>query len=94
MDAEDILMERESFYLETGKALLNLGSCVNSLGGLERLFNFEGNPSKEEILHYVNLARQNLKNAKELMDELRDKASVHNQIKIKKNEIINGNKWS
>jgi hypothetical protein len=72
----DIIINREEFYLNTGKILTNNREVLSRLVDIERLYNFGGNPTKEDILDYIELAKQQQKIVQNLTEQLREHGIV------------------
>jgi len=76
---ENIIINREDFYLTTGRILTNNRDLLSKLVDIERLYYFDGKPSKETILQSVELVKEQQKVIQNLTEELRE----HGVIKTK-----------
>jgi len=72
----NVVIDREEFYLTTGRILTNNTELLYRLVSIERLFQFDGKPSKETILSCVELVKEQQKVIKELTEELREHGTV------------------
>jgi len=72
----DVIINREEFYLNTGRILTNNRELLNRLTDIERLYNFDGNPTKEEILHCIQSVKEQQKVVQGLTEELREHGIV------------------
>lgn len=72
----DVIINREEFYLNTGRILTNNRELLNRLTDIERLYNFGGNPTKEEILHCIQSVKEQQKVVQDLTEELREHGIV------------------
>lgn len=77
-----VTIDREEFYLNTGRILTNNRELLKKLTDIERLYYFGGNPTKEEILQYVELVKEQQKVIESLTEELRE----HGKLKPKEDE--------
>lgn len=73
---EKIIIHREEFYLNTGRILTNNRELLNRLVGIERLYYYDNKPTKEEILHYVELVKKQQKVIQSLTEELREHGTL------------------
>lgn len=80
----NVIISREEFYLNTGRILTNNRELLNRLVEIERMYNFGENPTKEMVLHGINLVKEQQKVIQELTESLREYGVIHN--------IINENK--
>tara|TARA_B100000900_G_C20035092_1_gene495601 strand:- start:2 stop:241 length:240 start_codon:yes stop_codon:yes gene_type:complete len=76
---ENIIINREEFYLTTGRILTNNRELLYRLVNIERLYNWGDEPSKETILQCVELVKEQQKVIQNLTEELRE----HGVIKTK-----------
>jgi len=72
----EVTVNREDFYLLTGKSLTNSSKVLEYAGSIERLYNFGNEPTKEEVLHFVNLIRQYNKSSDNYIKELREFGTI------------------
>ena len=82
--SEEVIINREEFYLTTGRILTNNRELFKKLTDIERLYYFGGNPTKEEILQYVELVKEQQKVIEILTEELRK----HGKLKPKEDELL------
>ena len=75
----EVIINSEEFYLNTGRILTNNRELLYRLVGIERLYYFGNKPTKEEVLHYVKLVKEQQKVIQSLTEELRE----HGKIKPK-----------
>ena len=75
----NVVIDREKFYLNTGRILTNNRELLSRLVNIERLYYFDGKPSKETILQCVELVKEQQKVIQNLTEELRE----HGVIKTK-----------
>lgn len=68
----DVTIDREEFYLNTGRILTNNRELLKRLTDIERLYYFGGNPTKEEILHCIESVKQQQKVVQDLTEDLRE----------------------
>ena len=52
-----IVIDREVFYLLTGKALTNSNKVIEFSTKIERLYNFGDVPTKEQVFYFTNLIK-------------------------------------
>jgi len=76
---ENIIINREEFYLTTGRILTNNRELLSRLVNIERLYDWGDEPSKETILQRLGLLKEQLKVIQNLTEELRE----HGIIKTK-----------
>jgi len=84
--ANEIIIDREVFYLLTGKALTNSKKVLEFTTKIERLYNFGGTPTKEQVFYFTNLIKDYRVNSDNFIKELRELGKVTkiaNKIKIK-----------
>ena len=72
----DVIINREEFYLNTGRILTNNRELLKRLTDIERLYYFDGNPTKEEILHCIQSVKEQQKAVQDLTEELREHGIV------------------
>ena len=72
----DVTIDREEFYLNTGRILTNNRELLYRLVGIERLYYFDNKPTKEEVLHCVELVKKQQKVIQSLTEELREHGIV------------------
>lgn len=76
---ENIIINREEFYLTTGRILTNNRELLSRLVNIERLYDWGDEPSKETILQRLGLVKEQLTVIQNLTEELRE----HGIIKTK-----------
>jgi|TARA_Y100000389_G_scaffold204137_1_gene255187 hypothetical protein len=72
----NIIINREEFYLNTGRILTNNRELLKRATDIERLYYFGNNPTKEEILRCVELIKQQQKVIQDLTEELREYGTI------------------
>ena len=84
----EVIINSKEFYLNTGRILTNNRELLNRLVGIERLYYYDNKPTKEEILHYVELVKEQQKVIQSLTEELRE----HGRLKPKEDDINKSNR--
>lgn len=72
----NVVIDREEFYLNTGRILTNNRELLSRLVNIERLYNWGDEPSKETILQYVELVKEQQKVIQNLTEELREHGKI------------------
>jgi hypothetical protein len=65
----NVVINREEFYLNTGRILTNNRELLSRLVNIERLYNWGDEPSKETILQCVELVKEQQKVIQENMEK-------------------------
>ena len=76
---KNVIINREEFYLTTGRILTNNRELLRRLVNIERLYNWGDEPSKETVLQSIELVKEQQKVIQNLTEELRE----HGVIKTK-----------
>ena len=71
-----IVIDREIFYLRTGKALTNSNKVIEFSTKIERLYNFGDVPTKEQVFYFTNLIKEYRVNSDNFIKELRELGKV------------------
>jgi hypothetical protein len=74
----NVIIDREEFYLNTGRILTNNRELLSRLAQIEKLYYFDGKPTKEDILSCVELVNEQQKVIQTLTEELREHGIVKN----------------
>ena len=72
----NIIIGREEFYLNTGRILTNNRELLKRLTSIERLYYFDGKPTKDDILSCVELVKEQQKVIQALTEELREYGTI------------------
>jgi len=70
------IIGREEFYLNTGRILTNNRELLKRLTDIERLYYFDGNPTKDDILSCVESVKEQQKVIQALTEELREYGTI------------------
>jgi hypothetical protein len=74
----NVIIDREEFYLNTGRILTNNRELLSRLAQIEQLYYFDGKPTKDNILSCVELVKEQQKVIQALTEELREHGIVKN----------------
>ena len=72
----NVVIDREEFYLNTGKILTNNRELLRRLVNIERLYDWGDEPSKETVLQSIELVKEQQKVIQNLTEELREHGKI------------------